>query len=179
MIVDKTCSRPYARALFELAAETDAVDLWSQRLGLLKQIVQDDAVARLVSDRMAATEAVVDFMVSLQPNVLDVLEVRRVLQLLSDRRRLRLLPFISDLFEATRRLQQNQKKFKVVSSVPLKQEQQKKFQDYLNQKFKCQAQVTFEKRDDMMGGVQIVGEDWVMDYSIKGLLKQLNEQLSV
>jgi len=45
-----TIARPYAQAVFDLAKEQKQLQAWSETLGLLSQVVDDEAVKSVIND---------------------------------------------------------------------------------------------------------------------------------
>jgi F-type H+-transporting ATPase subunit delta len=173
----KTQARPYANALFELACEEDACAAWHAILSLLAAVVRDPEVGALLSVRSIEAEEWVKWIQSLKPDLLGRAEVHNFLQLLALRRRLFLLPDILNLFEAAWRKLKNEQRFTVIAPTKWDKAGSEQVRKFLSRRFDCQAEVTFERHSEMIGGLEILGDGWHLDYSVRGWLEQLRSQL--
>ena len=178
MMVLKTQARPYANALFELASEQGTCAAWHTILGVLSVVVQNTEVKPLLKVRTIEPKEWVSWIQALKPDLLKNKEVANLLQLLAEKRRLDLLPEISNLFEAAWRHSKNEQRFTVLAPTKWDKAASQRFRDFLSKRFSCTAEVTFTTHPDMLGGVEVLGEGWRLDYSARGWLEQLRAQLS-
>jgi F-type H+-transporting ATPase subunit delta len=178
MIALKTQARPYANALFELASEEDNCQGWHTVLTILRAVIDNDDVREMLKVRSIAAKEWVEWIQSIHPEWLGKKEVGNLLLVLAEKRRLLLLPAIFQLFDAKWRESKNEKRFQVNVPKAWTQAESQRFRDFLNKRFACQAEVSVEVHPEILGGAEVIGEGWRLDYSLRGWLEQLREQLS-
>lgn len=178
MMILKTRARPYANAVFELACEEDACQPWHDILFELSAVIKNPEVQAFLKIRTIEPKDWVEWILSLKPELFDKKEVGNLLLLLAEKRRLFLLPEIFNLFEAAWRNSKNEKRFTVTTPIKWDKADAQRFRDFLNKRFACQAEVSFESHPEILGGVEVLGEGWRLDYSVRGWLQQLRGQLS-
>jgi F-type H+-transporting ATPase subunit delta len=178
MIVLKTQARPYANALFELASEENTCESWHKILATLSVVIDNAEVRVMLKIRSIEPKEWVTWIQSLKPDLLEKKEVGNLLLLLAEKRRLFLMPEIYKFFEAEWRRSKNEKRFTVMVPTKWGKAQSQDFSHFLSKRFSCKAGVNFETHPEMLGGIEVVGEGWRLDYSVKGWLAQLRSQLS-
>jgi len=99
-----TLARPYAEALFSEALSHELLDPWTQVINLLAMVIQEPSVAKLIinpqlNDNELAT-FFEDVLTSLNKSAVTTLgaRVNNFIRLLVERKRLALLPSISQLY---------------------------------------------------------------------------------
>jgi F-type H+-transporting ATPase subunit delta len=172
-----TIARPYAEAAFKLAREKSNLAGWSQMLALLSAVVVDPQVqARISSPNLSAqqTEALI---LSIAGDKMDGLG-RNFVQVLAHNRRLELLPQIRDLFEDLRREHEGVLEAKIVSALPINDEQIKQLVARLEAKYQRKIGVHVEVDPQMIGGVRITVGDKVIDATVRGRLEAMAAALT-
>jgi len=103
---------------------------------------------------------------------------RNLVQLLAENRRLPLLPFIREQFEALKLQRQQSVDVELVSAQPLDQAQQDKLVQALARKLERSVNITTSVDESLLGGVLIRAGDTVIDGSVRGRLTKLAEALN-
>jgi len=173
-----TLARPYAEAAFARAAETDAVDQWSEMILFLRELVADEEIARVVADPRVDKAELERLLVEISGDRLSQ-EGANFLHVLAENRRLELLPQIEALFDARKRHHQNALDIKIVSAYAVSAIQQRRLSEALGAYFGKSVSLTTEKDPHLIGGVKIKAGDRVIDYSLRGELDRLAAQLEI
>jgi F-type H+-transporting ATPase subunit delta len=103
--------------------------------------------------------------------------LERFLLLLVEKHRLNLLFAIGQEFQAEVDRFQNVQALKVRSAFPLSDTQQKQLQGKLEGWLKSKVRMDVQVDSSLIGGVLIQTRDHVLDQSLKGQLKKLQQQL--
>ncbi len=172
-----TLARPYAKAAFEFAADAGDLQGWSKSLSLAGAVAQQPAVVKLLSSpsstaaqqALAVTDICGDELGETGQNFIKIL---------SENRRLQLLPQISHQFETMKANREKAVDVDVVAAHEMDAEQQQSLSDALSAKLerKINMQVSLDK--SLLGGAVIRAGDTVIDGSIRGRLTKLAESLN-
>ena len=117
-----TLARPYAKAAFELAQADQALAAWHDMLGLAGEIVTEESMAGLIENPDVGRAQVLEIIISAAGDAFNK-RFRGFLSVLSSNGRLALLPQVTDLFRQLREEAENRLRVRVVSAVPLDDEQ--------------------------------------------------------
>ncbi len=171
-----TLARPYARALFELAQARQALDRWSETLGLLAAIAADKRMQRLLAGSALSRDDLARLFLDVAGDRIDQ-PARNLVRLLAENRRLGLLPEIARQFEARKRAAEGRIDAEVVSAYPLSADQAARLARLLQQRLG--REVTLQARVDrsLIGGVVLRAGDLVIDASVQGQLARLGSAL--
>ena len=172
-----TLARPYAKAAFEYAVEAKDVQGWSDNLSLAASIAQQPAVEKLLSSPSATAEKQAEAVQNICGDELAA-ACQNFISILSENRRLQLLPQISQQFEIMKANLEKAVDVDVVAASKLNAAQQKALSEALSAKLerKVNLQVSLDK--SLLGGAVIRAGDTVIDGSIRGRLTKLAESLN-
>lgn len=172
-----TLARPYAEAVFRLASERKALSHWSGMLRLAAGIASDPQMQQLAENPRVARERFVAFFLDVAGKPLDA-DGANFIRLLSENRRLALLPEITTLYEALRAAAESRVEAEVVSAFAVEQNQLNEIAAAL--KKRLGRDVTLATRIDpsLVGGVVIRAGDLVIDGSVQGHLRALATHLN-
>lgn len=172
-----TIARPYAQAVFDIAADAKALGHWSDTLRLLALIVADPAMDALIRNPRVPREQLSGIITDVCGDALDERGAALV-GVLAANQRLPLLPEIAALYEAYRADAEKIVQAEVVSAFPLSAEQQAAIAASL--KRRLGREVTLESRIDqsLIGGAVIRAGDLVIDGSVTGQMDRLANALS-
>ncbi len=171
-----TIARPYARAAFAAARQSNALAGWSQALEAAAGFAADERVEQLISSPNVSEDQLVELLAEAGGKAGE--EVRNFVRLLAKNRRLTLLPEIATQFEVLRADIENTAAVEVTSAVPLSPEQQVKLAAALKTRLKREIQLSNAVDPGLIGGAIIRCGDLVIDGSLKGRLAQLQTELS-
>ena len=172
-----TTARPYARAVFELARETNTVPQWSRLLAALAKVLSDESLAALINDpkisRWQIADSIADgFAAGLSD------DQRRFIHLLVGARRLPAAGEIAELFEAYRADAEQSIQAQVVSARPLDEDQLRSFQQALEKRTRKTVHLSARVDETLVGGALVRAGDRVIDGSLKNGLKNLATALT-
>jgi F-type H+-transporting ATPase subunit delta len=172
-----TLARPYAKAAFEFAADAGDLQGWSKSLSTAGAVAEQQAVVKFLSSPNATAAQQAAAVNDICGDALSVTG-QNFIAILSENRRLQLLPHISHQFEIMKANREKAVDVEVVSAYELDAVQQEKLSDALGAKLKrnINMQVSFDK--SLLGGAVIRAGDTVIDGSIRGRLAKLAESLN-
>jgi F-type H+-transporting ATPase subunit delta len=175
--VTGTVSRNYARALFELAAETSSRDAVEEDLRAARDALFADAGTRAFFSNRLIGRAVKKNVVraGLEGKVDE--RLLTFLFLLVDRARTALLGEICEEFERLSRLARGMRKVTVYSAFPLDGEQKTRITRALETRLSAVVELEVELRPSLIGGVVAESEGQEIEFSIEGRLRDLSARL--
>ncbi len=119
-----TIARPYARAVFELARDSEALTDWSKMLVNVSLVSTDERVENLFGDPRVSTQQLADLVIGICGDGLNELG-QNFIRVLSQYRRLDVLPEITALYELQKAEFENSVDVSVSSAVPFDEKQRK------------------------------------------------------
>ena len=170
-------ARPYAKALFQAALETQQEDAVANEVALLSQASQTDQIISMIEDPMER-QKVGATLKDLFKAELGKLTAN-LLNVLTENNRVAMLP---ELYSAYLVLYEEHKKQKNISvRVPtgVSEAAKQVIKDKLLRKEGDSTNIVFDEVDSLIGGFVIQSGDEVLDLSIKGRLKKLVNQLNI
>ena len=169
-----TLARPYARAAFGIARDEGAFAAWSQALGFAAHVAADPRVAGVLGNPKLSDDEAVALLSA--PGAGET--VARFLRMLSENRRMELLPEIAGLFEELRHEAERVVKATVTSAVALPDAELESIRDALRKRFGREVEVETAIDESLIGGALIDAGDVVIDGSLKGKLARLQSALA-
>jgi F-type H+-transporting ATPase subunit delta len=177
-----TLARPYAKAAFALAQEQGALAGWEEMLGASAAVVEDPAMADLLTSPHFGDAAAVQLIADTVREAVtgDSPNERFVgyLTVLARYGRLALLPEITALFRGLRAEAEKRLRVRVVSAVGLDDEQSSRLRDALARRFERAIELANEIDPKVIGGAVIYAGDEVIDGSLRGRLHKLASSLA-
>lgn len=172
-----TLARPYAKAAFEYAMEAGDLQGWSDSLGTVSSVAKQSSVDQLLSSPSSTASEQASALTGICGESLSSAG-KNFICILSENRRLKLLPQIAHQFEIMKANQEKAIEVDVASAQPLDEEQQEKLTEALSKKLerKVNMQVSLDK--SLLGGAVIRAGDTVIDGSIRGRLTKLAESFN-
>lgn len=176
-MINKTIARRYARAIFDIAREKNAVEKISENLKSVVRLIEENAdIKKIIYGRLVPAEAKKEIVGKMIPEEVDQMVVN-FLYLVLDKNREQ---YLTGILEAYDQLSAEEKRVlpaQVKSAIPLTGEQvtnlEKKLSQIAGQSVK--AQVTLEP--NLLGGITVRMGDIVYDGSIVKKLSLLKEHL--
>lgn len=177
MINTHTLARPYAKAAFEFAKETNQVDAWFTMLELAAYALEQPKVVSELGKPTLTRVNKASFMIDLLVNKIDT-AFSNFIHLLSEHDRLALLPTICKFFiiyklEAERTLDVD-----VETAFELSNEQLQKITAALSKRLNRTVQAKQIVNSALIGGLTIRAGDLVIDSSVRGRLDKLAEAMN-
>jgi F-type H+-transporting ATPase subunit delta len=172
-----TIARPYAKAAFMSARDAKALPDWSKALRLGAALGADPRIADLLTSPKLSADQIVSMFAGLGGSGIDA-HWQNFVRLLSQNKRLEVLPQIALQFELLRAQYENEVDVEVTSAVPMDAAQQAKLIASLKSRFKRDVRITTAVDASLLGGAVIRAGDLVIDGSIKGRLQRLASELA-
>lgn len=173
-----TIARPYAEAVYRLAAEQDSLEGWSELLGFYAVVLRDPAMKGLVSNPQLTRERLAELMLDIGEGRLSV-EGTNFIRLLADNDRLVVLPEIHEQFERLKQESQGTLCVEVATPYPLDAGQEQALASALRARLGREITITTKEDPELIGGVRIRAGDLVIDGSVRGQLQQLAKELGI
>jgi F-type H+-transporting ATPase subunit delta len=172
-----TIARPYAKAAFEAARETGALDQWSVFLALAAAAAVDEKIEVVLDHPTLTREQKAQTLAEVCGDTLTTGN-RNFLFALAANNRLQLLPVIAELFEAFKAQLEQTVEVEIESAFELGTEQQDKLAQALRSKLDRQINISARVNRELIGGAIVRTQDLVIDGSVRGKLAKLAEKLS-
>jgi F-type H+-transporting ATPase subunit delta len=172
-----TLSRPYAKAAFELARDENALGRWDEMLTLASRIASDEAMAGLLESPQVSGADAVGMITDTAGDSFDG-RFCDYLGILATNGRLPLLTEITRLFRQLREEAENRLRVRVVSAIPLDDEQTSRMKEALARRFDCEIELDNEIDEGVIGGAVVYAGDQVIDGSLRGRLDKLSNSLA-
>jgi len=172
-----TLARPYAKAAFELARDEEALGPWDEMLTLARDMVVEKSMAALLESPQVS-DAQVAAILSDAAGEAFSRKFTDFLSVLADNGRLALLPQVTTLYRQFREIEEKRLSVKVVSAVPLDEEQADRLREALARRFECEIELDNEIDKAVIGGAVVYAGDQVIDGSLRGKLEKLSATLT-
>jgi len=175
-------ARPYAKAIFEHALESQALSKWSAWLANLDDVASCADFKNFVLNPQTTVEQHAEALVSVMQAVLNIKQalpdvLHALIHVLADNKRLLVLSDIHAQFEALRADEENRMCVRVRSFSPLDEKQQMRLAERLSERLKREVTLDLTVEPALLGGAVICANDWVIDASVKGQLDKLGADL--
>ncbi len=167
-----TLARPYADAVAKLAGEGNSWALWSERLALLELVTRDEQIQSLASNPAVPAERISEVILAVCGDKLGA-EATNLVGLLTENKRLTLMPEIVQAFEAEKATREGVLDAHVTTAFELTAEQLAGLVAKLEAKFGRKISATQSVDSELIGGIVVQVGDEVMDASVRGGLANL------
>jgi len=172
-----TLARPYAKAAFELAQGQGVLADWDHLLGAAGGIVSEESMASLLGNPLVASSQAISILSEALGGELDI-RFSNFVDVLGDNDRLSLLPEIAVLFRHLREEAEKRLSVRVVSAIALENDQAERMKNALASRFNREIEMVNEIDASVLGGAVIYAGDQVIDGSLLGRLRNLENNLS-
>lgn len=171
-----TLARPYAKAAFQLARGGSGLAQWDDMLQLGAAIVADERVAAMIESPDVNAKQARDLVADAGGEHFDK-GFGDFLTVLADNGRLILLGEIAGIYSKLRQEAERRLKVRVVSAVALEDDQEERLRKALSKRFDADIELNNEIDQGVIGGAVIYAGDQVIDGSLLGRLKKLEQSL--
>lgn len=172
-----TIARPYAEAVFKLAAESNALAAWADALANIDGVVADARVQACISDPKVSAQQLEALVLGVVGDKLSG-DARNFVQVLVQNSRLELMPMIRSHFEALKREKEGVLEAKIISALAMDDAQVKQLVAQLETKYQRKVTAQVETDASLIGGVKIVVGDKVIDATVRGKLDAMAAALT-
>lgn len=177
MLENAAIARPYARAVFEHAAETGQGAAWSEALELLDLFVSDPAGRRLVANPRVSRERLAELIFDIGGERFSA-PAGNLVKTLIQAGRLPYAPHIKAQYERMCAAAKGTVDVTLVTAYPLDDGQREDLAAALRRRLGRQVNITATVDETLIGGAVIRTGDSVMDASLRGRLARLRNHLA-
>ncbi|MDG0969745.1 MAG: F0F1 ATP synthase subunit delta [Porticoccaceae bacterium] len=172
-----TLARPYAKAAFEFAVDASDLQAWSNSLATAAAVTQQPEMIKFLRSPSATTEQQASALIDICGDTVDTAG-QNFISILSENRRLTLLPHISQQFDVMKANREKAVDVEVISAQVLDDKQQKMLTEALSKTLDRKVNMQVSLDNSLLGGAVIRAGDTVIDGSIRGRLTKLAESFN-
>ncbi|HKY69656.1 MAG TPA: F0F1 ATP synthase subunit delta [Gammaproteobacteria bacterium] len=169
-------ARPYAKAIFAVAKEENQIAKWTEMLAFAAFIAEDLNIKAAIQHPNMTNPEIVRVFCDVGKDVFTP-KAKAVLELLGEGKRFSFLPEIFRFFEVLRKADEKLIEAKVVSAIPLEEEDKNKLKTALEKRFMKKINLTCITDPLQIGGVLVRVGDFVLDGTLKGRLAKLTQAI--
>ena len=174
---DATFARPYAKAVFEHAKETDQLKEWTNALEALCVVLADSQAYALLKNPVTTPGQQFEILsIALKSQDSDK-AISAFIELLIENKRVLLLPEIAMQYTASRLEYEKLGVVSVRSFDVLSPQEVKVLSEKLSTRFSRTVSLDIVIDKALLGGIVIQSGDWILDGSVRSQLGQLANQL--
>ena len=170
-------ARPYAKALFESAIESNSTDEMAVELKTMAAAAMTEGIINTIENPTLSRKEIVEILVNLfEESVSDT--AKKLIEILAENKRLNLLEPIYSIYQDLLEKHKEQKSIEVFVAVEPGDEAKESIEQKLKSTYGKDANIYFSKDPTMMGGLSIKIGDETLDLSIKGKINKLVNKLN-
>jgi len=167
-----TAARPYARAVFEMAENSGKLGEWSDMLGFMSGMANNEQVVDLLASPKMAKQSGANAFIELADGKLND-EAKNLVTMLAENNRLSLLPEMSVIYEVLKDEAEGSVEAIVTAAKKLTQAEEKSIADALGKRLGRKVKLKVSVDDALLGGAIIQAGDLVIDGSLRGRLAKM------
>ena len=171
-----TLARPYAKAAFAVATSAGALHAWSSMLTQIASVVRNERVAEFLASPSFTGEQQANIVIALCGDEINT-ELQNFVTVLSENKRLLLLPEIVVLFDILKADQEKTVDVEISTAFELADETEKKLAQAIKAKLNRDVRIYSQIDKNLIGGTVIRAGDLVIDASVRGKLNKLAEAM--
>ena len=170
-------ARPYAKALFSAAVESNTIEEMALELKTMAIASKTEEVINTIENPILSRQDLVGILLKLfDESVSDT--SKKLIEILAENKRLNLLETIHLIYQQLLEAHKEQKSVEVFVAVEPGEEAKGDIEKKLKSTYGNDANIFFSKDPSMMGGLSIKIGDETLDLSIRGKVKKLVNQLN-
>jgi len=170
-----TVARPYARAAFEFAVNSNNIQVWSEMLFFASEVAQDATMAELLI-RDKAPKELADLFINVCGDQLNE-NGQNFIKILAENGRLSVLPRVTQLFTDLETEYKKEIDADVVSAYALSKTQLKELSVSLEKRLARKVNLNCSIDKSLIAGMVITAGDLVIDSTASGQLTRLSNTL--
>ena len=172
-----TIARPYAHAAYGFAAENNDVQAWSVMLNAMAEAVVHPDLEPLIDHPRVSSKQLQEILGEILGSLLNEKRANFVSALL-DEERLELAPEIAELFERQKAASEGVIDVRVETAFEMSDAEQDRLVKAMRERLGKDCELTSTVNADLIGGAVIRVRDSVIDISLKGRLRALEQRLT-
>ena len=170
-------ARPYAKALFESARDSNSLEEIAVELKTIAVASKSEGVINTIENPVLSRQEVLEILVKLfEENISDT--TKRLIKILAENKRLNLLESIYFIYQDLLEKHKDQNSIEVFVAVEPGEQAKESIEQKLKSTYGEDANIYFSKDPKMMGGLSIKIGDESLDLSIRGKVNKLVNQLN-
>ncbi|WMY96777.1 MAG: F0F1 ATP synthase subunit delta [Arsenophonus sp.] len=170
-----TISRPYAKAIFDLAKKNQLLDECQNMLKFLVEIMNNKKINQLICSAITPKKIAI-ILISICNNKLNKY-IKNLIYIMAENKRLGALSEVLKQFILLRNFSEGKINVNITSAHQLNEKQKLKISTIIKNKFFCQVNLYYKFDASLIEGIIINIGDLVIDGSIRNRIKQLNNAL--
>ena len=170
-------ARPYAKALFASALESNSLDDMAIELKTMAAAYQTDGVKNTIENPALSRKEVVDTLIKLFEESISNTS-KKLIEILAENKRLNLFDSIYSIYQKLLEKHKEQNSIQVFVAIEPGKEAKDNIEKKLKSTYGKDANIFFSKDPKMMGGLSIKIGDETLDLSIRGKVNKLVNQLN-
>ncbi len=172
MAGNSTLARPYAKAAFDHARDKGELQYWSDMLALAAAIGSDPIVRQAYGHPAMKPSDWADLFLAVGGGEFSE-AFGNFLRLVAENGRIPLIADIRDLFEQYRAEEEGKLEVRVITAVPLNDEQRDRLAKVLEKRFEKSIELECHVDPQILGGAVLHAGDFLIDGSIRGKLERM------
>ncbi|MBO67860.1 MAG: F0F1 ATP synthase subunit delta [Acidiferrobacteraceae bacterium] len=172
MSENNNIARPYAQAIFEIAESSGNFSAWSEALGVMAMVAVNQDMASLLINPRVSRKDIGGVFIEVCGDQIDDLG-QNLLRLLSQNRRLHILPEIAQRYELLRAEAERSVRAELESALPVSEEEQQQIAKALKARLGRDVDLVCKINEKLIGGAVIRAGDLVIDGSVRARLENL------
>ncbi len=172
-----TLARPYAKAAFQAAVDTGALQAWSDMLVIASEVTLNEDMAKVLSHPGLTGQQQAQTLIDVCGDKLNE-SVQNLINVLAENKRISLLPQILEQFEHLKAELEKAVDVEIISAFEVSDESKQKLTDALKAKLAKDVRVTTTVDSTLVGGAIIRAGDMVIDGTVRGKLAKLAEAMN-
>jgi F-type H+-transporting ATPase subunit delta len=174
--VSTAAARRYARAVFELAQESDQVSEWSERLDRLREVLTDEGVRAVLTNPTIPTERRME-LISAAPHAFDF-EATNLAKLLIESSRVDEIAGVADEYQRLVDEAAGRVRATVTTAVELGPADRDRVAGELSRRLGKEVRLDLVVDTRILGGLKLQYGDRLVDASVATRLQQLRRRLA-
>ena len=172
-----TLAKPYAKALYQIAAFSGLFANWSEVLEFLTIVIEDEKIQKLIKNQTISGVDKASFIIDLAKDGLQI-RGQNFVRLLAAEGRLSIVPEIKVLFERYREEHEKIQDVEVVGFSKFNESMLEKLKQVLEKSLLTAVNIKTSVDPNILGGYIIKAGDRVIDASVRGRLNGLYSQMA-
>ncbi len=172
MSEQSSLARPYAKAIFELARESNDFSNWSDQLDLLSVIASDPDMLNIAKEPAVSESQITDLILDVAGEQFDE-QARNLVKLLVSNDRLAAAADINQQFVVMRDEAEQVIEAQLITASEVDESQKQKIEAALSSRLGKQIKLEALVDESLIGGAVVRAGDWVVDGSVKAQLQDL------